>query len=158
MTEHALDETAPLETHAEHIVVGIDGSPHSRHALDWAVAHARPHDLVQLVHIWQQPIMAAEAGIAVDSSLLRNSAEATLDREVSLLRSRHDLLPRLEFRVIEGHAGASLIDAASGADLLVVGTRGHGGFAGLLLGSTSTYLVHHAACPLVIVPLGDGPR
>ncbi len=155
LTEYTIDETDPVERRAEHIVVGIDGSPDSRHALNWAVAHARPFDLVELVNTWQQPILAAKARITVDSSLLRDSAEGMLDREVSLLRSRHDTVPRLEFRSIEGHAGASLIEAASGTDLLVVGTRGLGGFEGLLLGSISTYLAHHAACPLVIVPRLD---
>ena len=105
-----------------------------------------------IIHSWQQPIMASEVGIAIDSSVLAESATAVLERELRLLRSEHPSLPAVTTRAINGHAGRALLDAALGADLLVVGTRGRGGFAGLLLGSTSTYLAHHSPCPLVIVP------
>lgn len=137
---------------SERIVVGVDGSPDARRALGWAVDHAGPTDTIDIVHTWQQPIMAAEAGMAIDSSVLADSAAAVLERELHLLQATHPNLPTITPRAINGHAGQALLDAAEGADLLVVGTRGHGGFAGLLLGSTSTYLAHHSPCPLVIVP------
>ena len=57
-----------------------------------------------------------------------------------------------EARAIEGHAPQVLLDQAADAELLVVGSRGHGGLAGILLGSVSQWLAHHATCPLVIVP------
>jgi nucleotide-binding universal stress UspA family protein len=62
----------------------------------------------------------------------------------------------IERRVVEGRAAAVLIDESRGADLLVVGSRGHGGFAGLLLGSVSQQCAPHALCPLVIVPYERG--
>ena len=64
-------------------------------------------------------------------------------------------LPEIDASVGRGHPGRLLIEASSDADLLVVGSRGHGGFVGLLLGSVSTYAVHHAQCPVVVVPLRD---
>lgn len=96
--------------------------------------------------------MAAEAGISIDASVIYVTAAAVLEHELQLLQSRHPKLPPITTRAIQGHPGHALLDAAKDADLLVVGTRGHGGFAGLLLGFTSTYLAHHAPCPLVIVP------
>ena len=134
------------------IVVGIDGSPDARRALEWAVNHAGPADTIDIVHTWHQPLMAFEAGIVIDSDLSSESAAAVVERELHLLQSEHHHLPAITTRAIKGHPGQALLDAAKEADLLVVGTRGHGGFAGLLLGSTSTYLAHHTPCPLVIVP------
>jgi len=87
-----------------------------------------------------------------NTSAMSESAAAVLERELHLLQSRHHDLPPITVRAIHGHPGQALLEAAKDAELLVVGTRGHGGFAGLLLGSTSTYLAHHAPCPLVIVP------
>lgn len=146
--------TIASETDAagERIVVGVDGSPDARQALEWAITHAGPTDTIDIVHTWHQPIMAVEAGMAIDSSVLAESAAAVLQRELHLLQSRLPDLPTITPRAINGHAGQALLEAAEGADLLVVGTRGHGGFTGLLLGSTSTYLAHHSPCPLVIVP------
>lgn len=137
---------------AQHVVVGVDGSSPSRQAIDWAIQHAASDDVVEFVYTRQQPATAAEAGAVTDPLMLVKGRNALLDREIEFVRSRYEVLPQLRGRVIEGPAGASLIDAAAEADLIVVGTRGRGNVAGLLLGSTSTYLAHHATCPLVIVP------
>jgi len=145
-------QTDNTERSGERIVVGVDGSPDARRAIQWAINHARPTDSIDLVHTWEQPVIAAEAGMAIDPSALSESAAAVLERELHLLLGTHRDLPPLNMRPIQGHPGQALLEAAKDADLLVVGTRGHGGFTGLLLGSTSTYLAHHARCPLVIVP------
>lgn len=139
---------------AQHVVVGVDGSSASRQAIDWAIQHAAPDDVVEFVYTQQQPATAAEAGVVIDPLMLIKETNVLLDRELEFVRSRYEVLPQLRARFIRGHAGASLIEAAAEADLIVVGTRGRGGVAGLLLGSTSTYLTHHATCPLVIVPDG----
>lgn len=136
----------------EKIIVGIDGSEDARVALEWAVAHAKPGDEIEVIHTWTQPLMAAEAGYALDPKLFADSAKAVLDEEISVVRAAHPDLPAMKAWCVEGHPGTALLQAAKDADLLVVGTRGRGGFVGLLLGSTSTYLAHHAKCPVVIVP------
>ena len=145
------------EAAGEKIVVGIDGSEDSRLALDWALAHAKPGDHVEVIHTWTQPLMAAEAGYALDPKLFADSAVSVLEAEMDLVRAAHPDVAEVHGQCVEGHAGTALLKAAEDADMLVVGTRGRGGFVGLLLGSTSTYLAHHATCAVVIVPGNDQP-
>jgi nucleotide-binding universal stress UspA family protein len=82
---------------------------------------------------------------------LRGDAKQVLDSSV---RAAQEVEPDVETKreLVEGHAVTELLKAAHDADLLVVGARGHGGFAGLLLGSVSQQCAHHASCALVIVP------
>lgn len=138
------------------IVVGIDGSTGAHAAIDWALSHAQANDQIEIIHTWTDPAMPAEIGMAFDPQIFADSAAAVLDAEMELIRERNSDI-QIEGRCIRGHPGSALIEAAKDADLLVVGTRGHGGFVGLLLGSTSTYLAHHATCPLLIVPSDDRP-
>ena len=140
---------------AEHIVVGIDGSSGARDALDWALLHCQPDDTVEVIHTWNRPATNPTAPPPIDPMILERGADAVLQREMDELRKRHPQLPALVARAVCGHPGAVLLRAAQHADLLVIGTRGRGGFVGLLLGSTSTYLAHHAPCPVVIVPAHD---
>jgi nucleotide-binding universal stress UspA family protein len=139
------------------IVVGVDGSEGSEHALEWAAAEARLRNAgLTLVNAWYPP-PALYAGMgwagfdAETLSGLRELADQRLDEICSKLS---DSLAGLEVerRVVEDTAATALIEAAQGADLLVVGTRGHGGFAGLLLGSVSQQCAHHSPCPIVIIP------
>jgi nucleotide-binding universal stress UspA family protein len=140
---------------AGRIVVGVDGSAGSLAALRWAVDEAaRRGDGVEAVHAWHEPYLVAAGGyalpvMAVDD--LRATAEGTLEGAVRDATAEHPDVP-VERLVVEGRAATVLLDVATGADLLVVGSRGHGGFAGLLLGSVSQQCAHHAPCPLVIVP------
>jgi nucleotide-binding universal stress UspA family protein len=83
--------------------------------------------------------------------VLERDAKEFLERELESLRGEGEGLD-VESRVVEGTPPDALFDAATGADLLVVGTRGHGRLSGLLLGSVSQKLAHHAPCPLVLVP------
>jgi nucleotide-binding universal stress UspA family protein len=135
----------------ERIVVGVDGSAISRRAIQWATSHAQQDDTIEVVHTWTRPVPVAEAGTSIDPMLLADSAAAVLEAEVDFARQDCDGGIPITGRTIEGHAGSALIKAAQDADLIVVGSRGRGGFTGLLLGSTSTYLAHHVECPLVIV-------
>jgi nucleotide-binding universal stress UspA family protein len=140
---------------ANTIVVGVDGSPNSEAALHWALAEAerRGADVLAL-HAWSFP-PTASIGYVPPTPLgaIRQAATACLEEVVRRASGRYPSV-RCEQVVAEGAAGHVLVEAAQGASLLVVGTRGRGGFAGLLLGSVSQQCAHHAPCPIVIVPSG----
>jgi nucleotide-binding universal stress UspA family protein len=140
------------------IVVGVDGSPEAARALQWALDEARLHNVpLEVVHAWQFPAAVDLVGAAADTLVrdLRRVAVDLLDRVVDAVAGT-DPGVEVERRVVEGGAAASLVNAASLADLLVVGSRGRGGFAGLLLGSVAQQCLHHAPCPVVVVR--DGGR
>jgi nucleotide-binding universal stress UspA family protein len=136
------------------IVVGIDGSPAAAAALEWAVAEARLRDAQLLVvHVWGIPVLAYASpyGAGVTGEVVEAERKAAADALDAALEhvDREGLDLRSE--LVEGAPAQSLLDAAERADLLVVGSRGHGGFAGLLLGSVSQQCAQHAQCPVVIV-------
>ena len=137
------------------IVVGVDGSAASRAAFRWAVRQAElTGATVQAMTAWQYPVASggyAWAPVAVlDSTDLQEAAEKTLTDEVSeVVGTRTDITVRPQ--AVEGNPAQVLLEAAADADLLVVGSRGHGGFAGALLGSVSQHCVHHANCPVLII-------
>jgi len=139
------------------IVVGVDGSEGSKRALEWAAQEARLRGApLEIVFAWQ-PSAAVYAGsgwTVIDNELfedLLKNAQERLEHTCAAVAPALDGL-EVESRVVEGPAAKTLMDAAAGAALLVVGTRGHGGFAGLLLGSVSAQCAHHSPCPVVIVP------
>jgi nucleotide-binding universal stress UspA family protein len=137
------------------IVVGVDASEGSRRALEWAVEEARlRHAQLEVVHVWHYPYLASGPWVPVpDPGEEAFEADARHTLEVSLEGVDTSALePPVESTLGFGGAVPALIAAAKGADLLVVGSRGRGGFTGLLLGSVSQELTHHAPCPLVIVP------
>jgi nucleotide-binding universal stress UspA family protein len=140
---------------AKRIVVGVDGSPASSAALGWAVREAElTGDTVLAVIAWQYPIAAGGYGwapVAMDEGIdLEAIAEKTLAQAIDEVVKPGSAVT-IERRVVEGYAPSALLDAAAGADLLVVGSRGHGTFADALLGSVSQHCAHHAKCPVVIV-------
>jgi nucleotide-binding universal stress UspA family protein len=147
--------SAQQDGDAPRIVVGVDGSAASRAAFRWAVRQAElTGATVQAITAWQYPVATggyAWAPVAViDDTDLQEAADKTLADEISeVVGARTDvkLLPQ----AVEGNPAQVLLDASAGADLLVVGSRGHGGFAGALLGSVSQHCVHHADCPVVII-------
>jgi nucleotide-binding universal stress UspA family protein len=138
------------------IVVGVDGSPASLGALEWAVRQAAlTGAVVEAVTAWQVP--AIYGGYPVDAGTdWRANAHAIQDTAVK--EALGDDATALVRRVAEGHSVRVLLDAAAGAELLVVGSRGHGGFTGMLLGSVSEHVVAHAACAVVVIrtPVGTG--
>ncbi len=148
------------------IVVGVDGSEGSKRALEWAAAEARlRQEPLKLVAAWKLPA-AAYGGVGrggIDMGLLdemRKLAVQRLDETCTELSTSLEGLD-VERSVVEDLAAAALLDAAADADLLVVGTRGHGGFIGLLVGSVSQQCAHHSPCPIVIVPpacVNDGKK
>jgi len=136
------------------IVVGIDGSENSLDALRWAAAEARLRDApLHVVGTFTTPIMSTGYEVAVpDPADLQAASETMLGAAIDTVRDSGALDGvELQSEIIEGHAGERLIGLSRGAELLVVGSRGHGGFMGLLLGSVTTYCVNHAECPVVVV-------
>jgi nucleotide-binding universal stress UspA family protein len=135
------------------IVVGIDGSELSTRALRWAIDEARPHGAtVEAVHAWHVPYAVASTATAMQPALFEDSARELLDRSVEAA-SGDATDVRIERVLVDGSAADAILDAAKRADAVVVGSRGVGGFRGLLLGSVSHQVAHHAPCPVVVVPL-----
>jgi nucleotide-binding universal stress UspA family protein len=138
------------------IVVGIDGSPFSHDALEWAYAQAlvTRAELV-VVHCWEYPYLGVIDFVGMDERIRATShegAETLLDTTITRLRADHPgdditLTPML----VEGSPAWSLLDAAKDADLIVVGSRGRSGLKTLLLGSVSHVVVTHAETPVVVV-------
>ncbi len=145
----------------ETIVVGVDASEGGRAAFRWAVDEARVRGArLRAIFAWTLsyprgegygymigPIESVPYGGVSDQ---RRAAEQVLERATAHTLADTTGLD-IEREVIEGSAADVLVSAASEADLLVVGSRGHGGFVGLLLGSVSQQCAHHASCPVVIV-------
>lgn len=128
------------------VIVGIDGSESSRHALQWGIWHAG---------------IAAGRVVAIQSWELHSMyhlEEIAEQVKETAAKSLHDTiravgidLNDIEHHVLQGHPAEVLLKQSRQAHLLVLGNRGHGGFAGALLGSVSQHCVHHAQCPIVIV-------
>jgi nucleotide-binding universal stress UspA family protein len=139
------------------IVVGVDGSEGSLEGLRWAAAEARLRgDRLVAVHAWSAAYVSAAPGmmepafLPVERGPIEEAAKEALDaslREVGTALEGIDV----ERAVVEDSAAGALLDRAQDADLLVVGSRGHGRIAGALLGSVSQKCAHHARCPVVIV-------
>jgi nucleotide-binding universal stress UspA family protein len=130
------------------IVVGVDGSQHGNAALRWAVREAKIHQgEIVAVFAWQMPFIGMPG--AFDRGEVERLCKIFLEEAVAaVLPEAHVPITKL---VAEGDVSASLIEASKDADMLVLGSRGRGGFAGLKLGSVSQECVQHAACPVVII-------
>jgi len=153
---------------AANVVVGVDGSPGADRALRWAAEEAALRGArLRIVHAWRVPLLEAipapyVVGLpappvdqeAVGESYRVRASKVLEDAVGRVLGS--DQGAEIEETLVEGPPAAQLLRAAQDADMLVVGSRGHGGFAGLLLGSVSQQVAHHAPCPVVIVPEPKG--
>lgn len=139
------------------IVVGVDGSSESKAALRWALDEARLRQAkLRCVHAWLFPSVTGPNGVATRLAAevfetLRDDADELLESVIADVVSETDADVEIVRSVVEGPPATALIAASDGADLLVVGSRGLGGFRGLLLGSVGQQCVHHASCPVVIV-------
>lgn len=133
------------------IVVGIDGSPCSDEALRWAVDEAaRSGAEVELVHAWSYPYPSARHGGSDPRHEMRVDAMRTLEAAECRARTQCQQV-RVHSVVSEDNPAKALIDAGRSADLVVVGSRGRGGFAALVLGSTSRTVLQHASVPVALV-------
>lgn len=138
------------------IVVGIDGSSQSAHALEWAIKEgAVQHAGISVIIVHAVPaspwtgnpyILGGEPG---ELEKLRQNAEEMVQKAASQL---DDKPASVSVYATTGYPAQELIDASRDADLVVVGSRGAGGFAQLMMGSVSSQVVQHAHCPVVVVP------
>lgn len=138
------------------MVVGVDGSPNSRAALDFAAREARLRGAVlDVVMTWTLPFTGSgtwDLSQMPDPEPIEASHREQLEEMIAETDTEGvEVRPRLA----RDDATSYLTDVAEGADLLVVGRRGHGGFVGLLLGSVSQKLAAHAPCPVAFVPADD---
>lgn len=145
--------TDEVEEHRRgRIVVGVDGSDASKDALRWAARQAGMTGVrLETVMAWHVPVAAYGAPVMPpDGYDFEPEARRTLAEAIRDVLGEH---PAVEVAtvVVEGHPAPELLHAAADADLLVVGSRGHGAFTGMLLGSVSEHCVAHAPCPVVVV-------
>ena len=131
-------------------MVGIDGSEPAERALDWAVAEASRRDApLHLVTAWMFP-MAPGYAFTATVPQVHEAAREVCERAADEVRGRAPQL-HVSTETVQQTAGPALVAASDGADLLVVGSRGLGGFEGLVLGSVSQYCARHASCSVVVV-------
>ena len=141
------------------IIVGVDGSDHSYRALVWAMHEAPQHNARLTVMtvcpsparpatmtLWGLPTLP-EGGF--NSEHARRAVQEAVDKAA---REISGTAPEVIVSVATGQPAEELVTASRDADLMVVGSRGTGGFTRLLLGSVSSQVVHHAACPVVVIP------
>jgi len=140
------------------IIVGVDGSGHSSRALDWAVSEAA---LMQ-VPLTVLTVRQAVAGVSGPGPYPEDQFLATRAREAvqeQVYRAAEALgdgnrPPQMIVSAVTGHPAEELVRAAENADMIVVGSRGTGGFARLVMGSVSSQVTQHAHCTVVVVPAG----
>ncbi|GAA2794284.1 universal stress protein [Saccharopolyspora taberi] len=134
------------------IVVGVDGSSSSKAALRWAVRQAGLTGAgVRAVAAWEFPAFYSWEGGPMPPEEFEQTARKSLDDAVDEVEHQTVGPVRISREIMHGHSAQVLLDAAEGAELLVVGSRGHGSFYGALLGSVSQRCAQHARCPVVIV-------
>lgn len=137
------------------IVVGVDGSGHSQRALEWAAREAALRQVPLTVITVRQPAMGWRGIVSLPgdrpaTEQLRQNVKAETDEILEQIGDRRP--PEVSVEAINGTPAEALLGAADEADLLVVGSRGAGGFTRLLLGSVSTHVTHHARCAVVVIP------
>jgi nucleotide-binding universal stress UspA family protein len=137
------------------IVVGVDGSDASKDALLWAARQAElTGSALHVVSSWEFPVMAYGALMPLPEDFdSEGLSQKTLDQAIDETLGEHPAV-QVSTVVAEGPPALELLKAAQDADLLVVGSRGHGAFAGMLLGSVSEHCVAHSPCPVVVVRHG----
>ncbi|MGX6607102.1 universal stress protein [Micromonosporaceae bacterium Da 78-11] len=150
MTDHVADS-------GHRIIVGVDGSQGSKTALKWAMSQAAlTGATVEAITTWQDPAQYGTAygwtSAAFEGDTYATAIVKALDDTIAEVTAEIPHPVTVLPQVVQGHAVEALLHAAAGADLLVVGSRGHGTFAGIVLGSVSQHCVQHAPCPVVVVP------
>jgi nucleotide-binding universal stress UspA family protein len=146
------------------IVVGVDGSDHSHSALIWAMRQAaQQHVPLTVLAVRPDPARPATGiywGLRAYPEDSHNPDVARKAIEQIVEQARNEIgetAPQVTVIVVTGDPAEELITASRDADLVVVGSRGSGGFASLLMGSVSSKVTHHAACPVVVIREGGQP-
>ncbi|RCW43147.1 nucleotide-binding universal stress UspA family protein [Halopolyspora algeriensis] len=132
------------------VVVGVDGSEESEHALRWAAEYT--HQLGGVVHVitvWHQPVQFGYRLVQSDADL-EDRARKSQEKVVAPVREQFPAVD-IRTRLLRGHVVDEFMGLSKQADLLVLGNRGHGAFGGMLLGSAALKLVQHAHCPVTVV-------
>ncbi len=134
------------------IVVGVDGSSASAEALRWAHREAALRKVpLHVIHAWTYPWIGNRPDVMAPVDEVRMEASRILDEAVAALTAEAGGDVPVTTELVEGNPVEAMLAAGEDADLLVVGSRGRGGFASLLLGSVSQQVVHYATCPVAIV-------
>jgi nucleotide-binding universal stress UspA family protein len=142
--------TSASPSGAGRIVVGFDSSASSLDALSWAVRQAELTAAgVEVVACWAPPSSYGWPVPIPDDFDPENDIRGTLDGVLGPVRAAHPGVS-VEARVLRGHPAPTLVEVSKGADLLVVGNRGHGEFVGMVIGSVSEYCAAHAHCPVLV--------
>ncbi len=141
------------------VVVGVDGSPPAELALRWAIREARLWD-AELVAVTGVPLTAGAGALAwlpaaVDHDQVLQDVASALDVLIDRVAAEDPGAPAIKRTVRDGTGAQLLTEASEKTDLLVVGSRGRGGFTSLLLGSTSQAVLHHAHCPVMVITKND---
>jgi nucleotide-binding universal stress UspA family protein len=141
------------------ILVGVDGSDHSRRALSWAMREAAHHHVPLTVMMVQPPPVRPATQIYWN---LPNLPDRSFDPEIARMALQKmvdevaeglgEAPPEVMVSVTMGDPAEELVRASQDADMLVVGSRGSGAFARLLIGSVSSKVTHYAASPVVVIP------
>jgi nucleotide-binding universal stress UspA family protein len=137
------------------IVVGVDGSGHSQRALEWAIKEAAlRHTSLTVLTVdqavagfWGGTLHYAQDETRTDKA--RAAAQAEVDKTLASLSDHPD---SVTVEAVHGLPAEELINAGQGADMIVLGSRGGGGFARMVMGSVASQVVHHAHCPVVVLP------
>ena len=133
---------------------GAAGSPGSRKALTWAAVEAADHgaDLV-VINVWEHTLLPPAGSVSVSEHYVPDPSQATAEELLQVIKEELGEDPPVLVRphVKQGRPAKVLMEESANADLLVVGERGHGGFAGLVLGSVSQHVAAYAKCPVTVV-------
>jgi len=133
------------------IIVGVDGSGASVDAIKWAIRQARlTGATVEAIIAWSVPVSFGVAMGAVESVDWEANSKEIIDAAVREAVGDGDSDVKITLTSVQGHPADILVEASKDADLAVVGSRGHGGFVGAVLGSVSSHVVAHALCPVVV--------
>ena len=147
--KQTIEESNITPAKSHRIVVGIDGSNASLSALEWAARQAEFTDTsLEIVAAWEWPTSFGWS-VVPDGYDPSGDLRSMIEPLVATLQAAHPQIV-VKWKIVEGHPAPVLIKESIGAELLVVGSRGHGEFIGMLIGSTSEHCVANAACPVVV--------
>lgn len=147
--------SAPLDDHHRRVVVGIDGSPNSIRALQWAAANVPVTSVIEAVHVWAPEPKLPGVPYAQHEALHKARARLLLDESLSQVAQAGPIEPPVRTHLVQGDPRSVLREWSATCDLLVLGARGRGAVAHLLVGSVTTALVQRQRATTVVIPAED---